>query len=170
MSFSRDQDLHTVVVLASRSVLVYLSKLRGILFFLQISHTFQNYPAGVRYIWFQHGGQDTQFWAGWYGIRVTNSSITIGPLTLLWRHNISVCFYLRTVTRWSQVHLFVCTLCVSVLALSCAADLKYKQLVLLVHSRTAAGPALWKDFCLHLSSSCTVDVTAITSALPWEED
>uniref|UniRef100_A0A8C0IFD7 FBA domain-containing protein n=1 Tax=Bubo bubo TaxID=30461 RepID=A0A8C0IFD7_BUBBB len=48
---------------------------------LQISHTFQNYPAGVRYIWFQHGGQDTQFWAGWYGVRVTNSSITIGPLT-----------------------------------------------------------------------------------------
>ncbi|NXV96021.1 FBX6 protein, partial [Calonectris borealis] len=48
----------------------------------EISHTFQNYPAGVRYIWFQHGGQDTQFWAGWYGIRVTNSSITIGPLTL----------------------------------------------------------------------------------------
>ncbi|XP_065552867.1 F-box only protein 6-like [Lathamus discolor] len=49
----------------------------------EISHTFQNYPPGVRYIWFQHGGQDTQFWAGWYGIRVTNSSITIGPLTML---------------------------------------------------------------------------------------
>ncbi|XP_054503604.2 F-box only protein 44-like [Agelaius tricolor] len=45
----------------------------------EISHTFQNYPAGVRYIWFQHGGQDTQYWAGWYGVRVTNSSITIGP-------------------------------------------------------------------------------------------
>uniref|UniRef100_A0A8C6ZCX1 F-box only protein 6-like n=1 Tax=Nothoprocta perdicaria TaxID=30464 RepID=A0A8C6ZCX1_NOTPE len=49
----------------------------------EVSHTFHNYPAGVRYIWFQHGGQDTQFWAGWYGIRVTNSSITIGPWTLL---------------------------------------------------------------------------------------
>ncbi|NXX91935.1 FBX6 protein, partial [Centropus bengalensis] len=48
----------------------------------EISHTFQNYPPGVRYIWFQHGGQDTQYWAGWYGIRVTNSSITIGPMTL----------------------------------------------------------------------------------------
>ncbi|NXL90919.1 FBX6 protein, partial [Alectura lathami] len=48
----------------------------------EISHTFSNYPAGVRYIEFQHGGQDTQFWAGWYGIRVTNSSITIGPQTL----------------------------------------------------------------------------------------
>ncbi|XP_068891198.1 F-box only protein 44-like [Aphelocoma coerulescens] len=49
----------------------------------EISYTFQNYPAGVRYIWFQHGGQDTQYWAGWYGIRVTNSSITIGPQTSL---------------------------------------------------------------------------------------
>ncbi|XP_071623539.1 F-box only protein 6-like [Heliangelus exortis] len=48
----------------------------------EMSHTFQNYPAGVRYISFQHGGQDTQFWAGWYGVRVTNSSITIGPQTL----------------------------------------------------------------------------------------
>ncbi|XP_027738344.1 F-box only protein 6-like [Empidonax traillii] len=49
----------------------------------EISHTFQNYPAGVRHIYFQHGGQDTQFWAGWYGVRVTNTSITIGPHTLL---------------------------------------------------------------------------------------
>ncbi|NXC47322.1 FBX6 protein, partial [Penelope pileata] len=48
----------------------------------EISHTFSNYPAGVRHILFQHGGQDTQFWAGWYGIRVTNSSITVGPKTL----------------------------------------------------------------------------------------
>lgn len=47
----------------------------------EISHTFQNYPKGVRHIYFEHGGKDTQFWAGWYGIRVTNSSITIGPQT-----------------------------------------------------------------------------------------
>ncbi|XP_060114746.1 F-box only protein 6-like isoform X2 [Heteronotia binoei] len=45
----------------------------------EMTHTFHNYPSGVRYIYFQHGGQDTQFWAGWYGVRVTNSSITIGP-------------------------------------------------------------------------------------------
>uniref|UniRef100_A0A2I3H2X9 F-box domain-containing protein n=1 Tax=Nomascus leucogenys TaxID=61853 RepID=A0A2I3H2X9_NOMLE len=44
-----------------------------------VSHTFSNYPPGVRYIWFQHGGVDTHYWAGWYGPRVTNSSITIGP-------------------------------------------------------------------------------------------
>ncbi|XP_064423921.1 F-box only protein 6 isoform X1 [Latimeria chalumnae] len=45
----------------------------------QISFTFSNYGPGVRYIKFLHGGKDTQFWAGWYGIRVTNSSITIEP-------------------------------------------------------------------------------------------
>ncbi|XP_043387642.1 F-box only protein 44 isoform X1 [Chelonia mydas] len=45
----------------------------------EISYTFHNYKAGVRHILFKHGGQDTQFWAGWYGCRVTNSSITIEP-------------------------------------------------------------------------------------------
>nr|XP_048317501.1 F-box only protein 44 isoform X1 [Myodes glareolus] len=45
----------------------------------EVSHTFSNYPPGVRYIWFQHGGVDTHYWAGWYGPRVTNSSIVIGP-------------------------------------------------------------------------------------------
>ncbi|XP_040286399.1 F-box only protein 44-like [Bufo bufo] len=48
----------------------------------QMTHTFSNYGPGVRYVYFQHGGQDTQFWAGWYGVRVTNSSITIEPENL----------------------------------------------------------------------------------------
>ncbi|KAM6216908.1 F-box only protein 6-like [Rhynchocyon petersi] len=43
----------------------------------EVSHTFSDYPPGVRHILFQHGGHDTQFWAGWYGPRVTNSSIII---------------------------------------------------------------------------------------------
>ncbi|XP_013359768.1 PREDICTED: F-box only protein 6 isoform X3 [Chinchilla lanigera] len=43
----------------------------------EVSHTFSDYPPGVRHILFQHGGQDTQYWAGWYGPRVTNSSIVI---------------------------------------------------------------------------------------------
>ncbi|XP_032156291.1 F-box only protein 6 isoform X1 [Sapajus apella] len=43
----------------------------------EVSHTFSDYPPGVRYILFRHGGQDTQYWAGWYGPRVTNSSIVI---------------------------------------------------------------------------------------------
>ncbi|XP_069804092.1 F-box only protein 6-like [Dendropsophus ebraccatus] len=45
----------------------------------QIEYTFRNYGPGVRYVYFEHGGSDTQFWAGWYGIRVTNSSVTINP-------------------------------------------------------------------------------------------
>lgn len=45
----------------------------------QMTHVFNNYGPGVRYIRFIHGGKDTQFWAGWYGIRVTNSSVEICP-------------------------------------------------------------------------------------------
>uniref|UniRef100_A0A8C6I7B2 Uncharacterized protein n=1 Tax=Mus spicilegus TaxID=10103 RepID=A0A8C6I7B2_MUSSI len=47
----------------------------------EISHTFSDYPPGVRHILFQHGGQDTQFWKGWYGPRVTKSSIIISHRT-----------------------------------------------------------------------------------------
>ncbi|XP_052338186.1 F-box only protein 6-like isoform X3 [Oncorhynchus keta] len=46
---------------------------------LKMTHVFKNYGPGVRYIRFIHGGKDTQFWAGWYGIRVTNSSVEICP-------------------------------------------------------------------------------------------
>uniref|UniRef100_A0A2I3GAR4 F-box protein 6 n=1 Tax=Nomascus leucogenys TaxID=61853 RepID=A0A2I3GAR4_NOMLE len=45
----------------------------------EVSYTFSDYPRGVRYILFQHGGRDTQYWAGWYGPRVTNSSIVVSP-------------------------------------------------------------------------------------------
>ncbi|XP_061703479.1 F-box only protein 6-like isoform X2 [Syngnathoides biaculeatus] len=45
----------------------------------QITHEFQNYGPGVRYIRFIHGGKDTQFWAGWYGIRLTDSCVEICP-------------------------------------------------------------------------------------------
>ncbi|NP_001088554.1 F-box protein 6 S homeolog [Xenopus laevis] len=48
----------------------------------QMKYIFHNYGPGVRYIYFQHGGHDTQFWAGWYGVRVTNSSVTIEPENL----------------------------------------------------------------------------------------
>ncbi|XP_056305077.1 F-box only protein 6-like isoform X2 [Danio aesculapii] len=42
-------------------------------------HVFKDYGPGVWFIRFTHGGKDTQFWAGWYGIRVTNSSVEICP-------------------------------------------------------------------------------------------
>lgn len=45
----------------------------------QVTHVFKNYGKGVRYVRFVHGGKDTQFWAGWYGIRVTNSCVEICP-------------------------------------------------------------------------------------------
>ncbi|XP_069597966.1 F-box only protein 2-like [Ranitomeya imitator] len=43
----------------------------------QVSYTFWKYGAGVRFIKFTHGGKDTSFWKGWYGVRVINSSVTI---------------------------------------------------------------------------------------------
>ncbi|KAL1021018.1 hypothetical protein UPYG_G00007650 [Umbra pygmaea] len=45
----------------------------------QMTHVFKNYGRGVRYIGFVHGGRDTQYWAGRYGIRITNSSVEICP-------------------------------------------------------------------------------------------
>ncbi|XP_035513111.1 F-box only protein 44-like [Morone saxatilis] len=45
----------------------------------QMTYVFKNYGKGVRYIRFTHGGKDTQFWAGWYGIRVTDSCVEICP-------------------------------------------------------------------------------------------
>ncbi|XP_032833184.1 F-box only protein 6-like [Petromyzon marinus] len=44
----------------------------------QVSHVFRDYGPGVRYLRFEHSGKDTQFWAGWYGARMTNSSVTVG--------------------------------------------------------------------------------------------
>nr|XP_046240801.1 F-box only protein 2 isoform X2 [Scatophagus argus] len=43
----------------------------------QVSHTFSDYGPGMRLISFEHGGQDTKFWDGWFGVRVTGSSVTV---------------------------------------------------------------------------------------------
>ncbi|XP_006871597.1 PREDICTED: F-box only protein 27 [Chrysochloris asiatica] len=43
----------------------------------QVTHVFSNIKTGVRFVFFQHWGQDTQFWAGHYGARVTNSSVIV---------------------------------------------------------------------------------------------
>lgn len=42
----------------------------------QVTHTFSDYGPGMRFISFEHGGQDTKFWEGWFGVRVTGSSVT----------------------------------------------------------------------------------------------
>eukprot|EP00062_Callorhinchus_milii_P012709 gi/632960034/ref/XP_007895965.1/ PREDICTED: F-box only protein 2 [Callorhinchus milii] len=44
----------------------------------EISHTFTDYGPGVRYVRFSHRGKDAQYWDGWFGARVTHSSITVG--------------------------------------------------------------------------------------------
>ncbi|XP_047384883.1 F-box only protein 27 [Sciurus carolinensis] len=44
---------------------------------LQVTHVFSNIKMGVRFVSFEHWGQDTQFWAGHYGARVTNSSVIV---------------------------------------------------------------------------------------------
>ncbi|XP_068095130.1 F-box only protein 2-like [Hyperolius riggenbachi] len=43
----------------------------------QITHTFSCYGPGVRFVRFKHSGQDSVGWKGWYGARVTNSSVRI---------------------------------------------------------------------------------------------
>ncbi|XP_034540605.1 F-box only protein 2 isoform X3 [Notolabrus celidotus] len=43
----------------------------------QVSHTFSDYGPGLRFISFEHGGQDSNFWDGWFGVRVTGSSVTV---------------------------------------------------------------------------------------------
>lgn len=43
----------------------------------QLSYTFTGYPAGVRSIRFEDGGQDSEFWAGWYGIRMDAAEVVI---------------------------------------------------------------------------------------------
>lgn len=41
------------------------------------THTFNGYATGVRKIYFEHTGDDVEFWAGNYGAAITNASVTI---------------------------------------------------------------------------------------------
>ncbi|KAM3911239.1 F-box only protein 27-like [Leptodactylus fuscus] len=43
----------------------------------QVYYEFRNYSPGVRYVKFAHKGKNTQFWKGWYGARISNSSVTV---------------------------------------------------------------------------------------------
>ncbi|XP_007491863.1 F-box only protein 27 [Monodelphis domestica] len=44
---------------------------------IQVSHIFTNFRKGVRFLFFEHAGKDTQFWAGYYGARITHSSVKV---------------------------------------------------------------------------------------------
>ncbi|KAM6980787.1 F-box only protein 2 [Aplochiton taeniatus] len=41
----------------------------------KMTHTFSEYGHGLRFITFEHGGQDTKYWDGWFGVRVTGSAV-----------------------------------------------------------------------------------------------
>ncbi|XP_061074797.1 F-box only protein 6-like [Conger conger] len=43
----------------------------------KVTRTFSQYGPGLRFISFEHGGQDTQYWKGSYGVRVTGSSVIV---------------------------------------------------------------------------------------------
>uniref|UniRef100_A0A915IFS6 FBA domain-containing protein n=1 Tax=Romanomermis culicivorax TaxID=13658 RepID=A0A915IFS6_ROMCU len=43
----------------------------------KVSHKFENYGIGLRYILFQSMGIDNQFWAGHYGPKMAKSSVTL---------------------------------------------------------------------------------------------
>lgn len=43
----------------------------------RVEHTFRGYPVGVRRVRFRHAGQDTQFWAGHYGSKMTAASVRL---------------------------------------------------------------------------------------------
>uniref|UniRef100_A0A1E1X7R7 Putative a receptor for ubiquitination targets n=1 Tax=Amblyomma aureolatum TaxID=187763 RepID=A0A1E1X7R7_9ACAR len=43
----------------------------------QVTHVFRDYPAGVRFVRFQHSGTDTQFWAGHYGSKMAGGVVCI---------------------------------------------------------------------------------------------
>ncbi|XP_026223040.1 F-box only protein 44-like [Anabas testudineus] len=45
----------------------------------QMTHVFQNYGPGVRYIRFTHGGRDASYWGDVSGIRITDSCVEICP-------------------------------------------------------------------------------------------
>src|SRR5690606_31963147 len=47
-----------------------------------VSHSFSGYPAGVRYIFIEHGGKKVKFWAGHYGAVIDNSRAEVQALIL----------------------------------------------------------------------------------------
>ncbi|XP_046383868.1 F-box only protein 44-like [Ischnura elegans] len=43
----------------------------------QVTHIFQDYGPGVRYVKFYHGGVDQQFWKGHYGSKMSGGSVRV---------------------------------------------------------------------------------------------
>lgn len=49
----------------------------------RVSHSFSGYGSGLRYIYFEQGGRDTEFWAGAYGATFDNASIYISNASVV---------------------------------------------------------------------------------------
>lgn len=45
--------------------------------FVQVSHTFVNYPPNIRFVKITRGGKDTQFWAGHYGSKMAGANVHV---------------------------------------------------------------------------------------------
>lgn len=43
----------------------------------EISHDFSGYGTGVRYVYVEHGGKDTEYWLGHYGTAIDNTQIVV---------------------------------------------------------------------------------------------
>ena len=56
---------------------VYLMQPILFLFFFQTGHVFSNYLPGCRYVKIVHGGQDANWWAGHYGVKITLSTVKL---------------------------------------------------------------------------------------------
>ncbi|XP_026223059.1 F-box only protein 44-like [Anabas testudineus] len=71
-----NQNKEPVHTFAPKAVFVWLGNSAK---WNQMSHVFQNYGPGVRYIRFTHGGEDTAYWGDVYGVRLTDSCVEICP-------------------------------------------------------------------------------------------
>jgi F-box protein 44 len=45
----------------------------------ELTHTFSAYGSGLRTIYWEDGGQDGEYWAGHYGIRMDEASLQLIP-------------------------------------------------------------------------------------------
>ncbi len=43
----------------------------------EVSHTFAGYGTGLRTIYFEDGGRDSEYWAGHYGTRLDDASVML---------------------------------------------------------------------------------------------
>ncbi|KAM4570505.1 F-box only protein 44-like isoform 1-T1 [Fundulus diaphanus] len=71
-----NERMEYIEVFAPRTVIVHARSFRH---WNQMTHIFQNYGPGVRYIRYIHGGIDTRYWKGSYGVHLTDCCVEICP-------------------------------------------------------------------------------------------